>query len=540
MKINNCFKNFHSGISKVISPQQTCAIVLKKFRTHKPLIVDRYFEVKRPTGIPQYYIEGSEHYQEVLSNFCFANQGQNGKGHFKQQALASGLMELAERYSFASWMLDDKNICKMASFRELRKNLFTIEDFYSNFNKDFVTLLGNIGTDSIKIEWRKGYTINGELVYLPHLLLCLLGSTGLAAGNSFEEAILHGICEVIERHCQTLIEIHKIETPTIQNCTIVSPIACILLRKFAALKKQKIIIKDFSLDFPLPVIGVIRTLNDDTCTITVGVATTPEEALIRALTESSQTEGEPGRTIEQRCAKHHFTNKKVISIDDIPDISNRNIRTEIKTINRLLLTKKMKPVFVDTTNKMLNISSVFVHIQKSKDIFFGITGMTNRDLTNFFLRNFIRTGNYTAFEKLLKEALGKHYINKTAEQYFRGMLLERKSKYKKAISYFLKIYGSLNKLSKKKFKEIIPFSCFFVNVGLCYLAMGDKDTAFNYYLKNIELQPDFNIGKLTWNCKNIKLPENNKKLFEEAVHLYEQAEICYNLFRKGKYKTQFR
>ena len=76
--------------------------------------------------------------------------------------------------------------------------------------------------------WMQGINLlNRQPLWIPHELVhyetakqfsqdsyFASASTGLAAGNTLSEAILHGVCEVIERDCSTL---WRLRVPAIQN-----------------------------------------------------------------------------------------------------------------------------------------------------------------------------------------------------------------------------------------------------------------------------------------------------------------------------------
>jgi ribosomal protein S12 methylthiotransferase accessory factor len=360
MKIKDCIKGYKQGISKVISPEQTCKVVLRKIQNVSPRILKGYFEVQRPSKIPQYRVIGTDYFQQIVQT-----EGTNGKGHFKEQALASGLMELVERYSCYKYRRN-RNVFKISSFKDFKNNLFQLEDLYSNLtDKSCVKMLKDVlKTD--KIRWSEGYSLNGRKVYLPIEIIVQIMevSNGMAAGNSLEEALLHAICEVIERHCLTLIELNKLKTPLIDLSTINSSVTSELIKKFQSLN-YPIFIKDFSLGIGLPVMGVVRKIDKSNCIITAGVATTREEALIRALVENSQCEGKPNNK-KIYLAKHYFVNDKIISMKDILNVDNKNMRLELENIEEILNKQNMKVFFIDTTDKILSIPSVMVYIAGAK------------------------------------------------------------------------------------------------------------------------------------------------------------------------------
>lgn len=161
----------------------------------------------------------------------------------------------------------------------------------------------------IPIGWVKSLNlVTQEEVYLPHALICLdstsprkeygfflVTSNGLAAGNVLDEAICHGIYEVIERdslfHWKKL-SIQKRTLTQIQLDTIDSVVNQELLSKFASIKLS-IQVWDITSHLQIPAFHCaiydsdkLRNLGIFTGT---GTHLSKEIALTRALTEAAQT-----------------------------------------------------------------------------------------------------------------------------------------------------------------------------------------------------------------------------------------------------------
>ncbi len=525
MKIKDCIKGFNQGISKVIPPEQTCKVVLRKIKNLNPSILNRYFEVQNPNKIPQYRFIGTDYYQQIVQS-----QGTNGKGHSDEQALASGIMELVERYSCDKY-LRNRNVVRISSFKDFKNNLFQLDHLYSNFiDESRVRILKDKELKFARIRWHEGRSLNGRKVYLPMSLIGYLleGTNGMSAGNSLEEALLHAICEVIERHCLTLIEINKLETPLIDLSSVNSPIARQLLNKFRSFKKQ-IFIKDFSLGIGLPVIGVVRKIDKNNCVITAGVATTGEEALIRALTENSQAEGKGG-PIRNCLAKHHFVNNRVMSVKDIADIDNNNMRSELKNIEEILNKQNMKIFFLDATDKTLNIPSVIVYIAGAK---YFDKKIVHRNILMGLIEECLGTENYSDAERYLNKADKIDKKNRLLYFYYRGLILKRRSQYRKAAQNFLKA-------TKIELTELQKLSL--ANLGLCYQAMNDMDKAIDCLIKAIDLFPGFSLEYLKFYYDNIPLLSNDRNLFNNAIILYREIRILRRYFPRtglGKFKDIF-
>ncbi|MDP8216452.1 MAG: YcaO-like family protein [Candidatus Kaelpia imicola] len=518
-------KGFVQGINRVIPPEQTCKVVLRKIQNIDPLILKGYFEVPRPSKILQYRFIGTDYYQQIVQA-----EGTNGKGHFKEQALASGIMEMVERYSCYKY-LRSKNTFKIYSFEDLKHNTFQLKNIYSNFIDDtHVKILKNKEIKAAKIRWYRGYSLDGRRTYLPMSLIAYLleGTNGMAAGNSLEEALLHAICEVIERHCLSLIKINKLKTPLIDMSTINSSIAKELIKKMQLLK-YPILVKDFSLGIGLPVIGVIRKVDKTNCIITAGVATTREEALIRALLENSQTESKENY-IKIHLAKYYFVNNKIISIKDIPNVNNKSMKLELEKIEKILNKQKMKIFFIDTTDKILNIPSVIVYITGAK---FFSKETSYRNILIGLIEEYLRNENYSDIERYLNKADKIDKNNKLIYFYFRGLILKHHSRYREAIQY-------LSKVTEIKIAEFQKISL--INLGLCYQAINDMDNAIDCYAKAIDLFPDFSIEYLRFYYDNVPLLFNNRNLFDNAKNLYYEIKLFrkhFPIINLQKIKTPF-
>ena len=455
MKINTCIKKFNEGIGKVVPPKKTVKIVLGKFKAMDKPILKRYcYGIKSSLPkIPLYSIFGTEHYKEITGRDFVS-----GKGHIKEQALASGLMELVERYSCFKHL---KTKWFLATFNDFKNNAFSLEDFYSNCidgdRNKFMLRLGK-KINAWPIRWYKAYTMDGDKINLPMRLIYNLieGSNGMASGNSLEEALLHGICEVVERHCETLIETQKLKTPTIELSTINSRIAQSLIKKLK-IHNRKIIIKDCSLGFGIPVMGCIRELYKNKFLICFGAATTKEEAVIRALTENAQCENNVSVYKNYGAIKHFLANKMNISFKNIPnEIANKNILIELKNINKILNRNKMRVFFIDATDKVLDIHSVIVYIRGAKYSYKMIPGANFPNALDALCKEFYVTKNYSALYCHLKKMCYEDKDYSHAIRYLLKLLTKTekiKNKENKIISMLKK---AMLKLSKETLVKITP------------------------------------------------------------------------------------
>ena len=243
----------------------------------------------------------------------------NGKGMSEELSTASALSEMMERISGGM----ETSINLVSPFRQLEgekakllsdvmaykyvkgykwmhqdcvKNVVKVEHFLHRykFEKEVI--------EKLKIEskllrhWIPGYSlVNNENVYVPITFVKWISSTnGLASGNTIEEAIIHGACEIFERNA--LIHFLKFgikdEYPTLDNNTINNEYICEILAFFEENGVQ-VVIKDIGMGL-YPVFAIMtfnKNLNEGEIgynTIKAGSSFNSDEAILRALTERMQ------------------------------------------------------------------------------------------------------------------------------------------------------------------------------------------------------------------------------------------------------------
>jgi ribosomal protein S12 methylthiotransferase accessory factor len=503
--IKNSFKNFNQGMQKVCAPDDTFRAALKKLRNMKIPILDKYYRMSQPAGIPQYRFIGTEYYKQIVGT-----SGANGKGPSDSQALASGIMELIERYSCFKYIYNYKDVpIKLCLFDDLDDNLFTLKNIYSNLiDITSLKILTEKELRRTRMVWYPFSTLLGKKVWLPLSLLLHFskGTTGMAAGNSLEEALVQAICEIIERHCGSLIKKKRLKTPLIDIATIDHPVIKRLLEKFHALKQQ-FFIKDFSLNLGMPVIGVVRRITKTHGHITIGVATTREEALIRALTENSQTEVIRNRA---KIPQHYLSNEKVISFEGVANIGNINLKQELEILEGIIKKNGMKLFFCETTDAELKTPSVIAHITEAKDSSNYEKDWRTELMSIIFM--YILKNEYTLALKYINEALRTDKNNKQIYSFYKGYLSVLKEKYRQAAVY-LKSYIKNDTIDKYESKRTS-----FAMLGFCYQALGNVDRAINCYIESMRLNPEGLIPNFP--SKNTKLHEGANVLYKKVLRAY--------------------
>lgn len=172
------------------------------------------------------------------------NLGQNGKGMTKDFAAASAYAEFFERYQNGILVFRQEKPNKEFPFiysadekalttKEIldQNDAFINAIFEANKDeyKDKEALLKDILGENSKILKDRDkhiclphYSVKDKkVVYLPHVLSChLCGTNGMCAGNTKEEAMIEGICEILERYVSMQLIYKRVSLPEIPDSYI--------------------------------------------------------------------------------------------------------------------------------------------------------------------------------------------------------------------------------------------------------------------------------------------------------------------------------
>ena len=312
-----------------------------------------------------------------------------GKGITQDHAKASAMMEGFERYSAEKQETDKTHI---ASLDKINGNYINPQTL--NLPKDFSNDLLN----SMNLEWSMSKDlISGENYYIPSNAIyhpyvpqnnvqgLFKGNTnGLASGNNLEEAILHGIFEVIERDAWSIFELTHKNSAQIDLNSINSEIITQILSKY---QENGINIKlmDLTADVNVPTIAASAddTVLKDAGLLSLGIGThlDPEIAILRALTEvaqsrATQIQGAREDTVRadfarkagyermKRINSYYFEDEDdKISFSDIKDKSTNSINQDIEIVKDELKENGLdKVLYTNLTRPELGVSVVRVVI----------------------------------------------------------------------------------------------------------------------------------------------------------------------------------
>lgn len=374
---------YFKGTHRVIAPKKTIEINEDKLKTAGITRIADITDLDR-IGLPVYTaIRPTAEYGGVSVY--------GGKGISKDHAKASAMMEGFERYSAERQESDEIII---SSANEISTKGDYINPKSLNLPKEFEKK----DISDIRLEWSMAhdlitdndYYIPTNAIYHPYThdnnveSLFKSNTNGLASGNILEEAILHGIFEVIERDAWSIFELtHKnysqIDLDTIESETINETI-----EKFTS-NGINIKLMDFTADIDVPTIAASAddTVTRDAGLLTLGIGThlDPEVAILRALTEVAQSRAtqingaredtvradfarEAGYERMKRINKYYFKQEEEqISLSDIENKSTTSINEDLEIVKNELTSNEIKHVlYHDLTRPELDVSVVRVVI----------------------------------------------------------------------------------------------------------------------------------------------------------------------------------
>lgn len=287
LELKRCPKYSPETGIRNVPPEETLARVLPLLKT-AGLGEPEDITSKDDIGIPVFSVDRQETALGVPKYY-------NGKGVTREQAEASAVMESIERYSAER---RDDDVVAYGTYEQACEVMPTVNP------ADMILPIWALDKlQGAEIAWTPGYELfRGQEMWVPacdvfypykpdtDLQLFKFHTNGIAAGNTMEEAVLHGTFELIERDAWSIAEYRNEPVRDV----IVDPdsVPGRLLEKFKE-RGVEIHLKDLTCDTGVTTIGAaaddVRTKDPEMLTIGVGTHLNPEIAAIRAITEVAQS-----------------------------------------------------------------------------------------------------------------------------------------------------------------------------------------------------------------------------------------------------------
>ena len=371
ISLQDSFKSYSYDQDKARSPEETVRWVKERLsRLHLNILNSTMRIDTGRLDIPVYISLCGE---DALRRT--GTKKQMGKGATAAQSEASAVMELVERFSFFSYV--NERSFPFSTYGTLKAPAVSPQTLLQSVH-DSKTPLPKVRSflQHLPLRWAPAHNLtrgSGQLVPIDWFYL-INEYNGPAAGNTIEEAVLQGLCEVVERHVGSVISHHRTHTPAIEPASIEDPAAVELVRKFQA-NGIELHLRDFSLDTGIPSVGALAydpaTFPERSeIVFTAGTTSSPEKSLCRALTEIAQLAGDfENRTSYRPTLPKYGSLKEAayllensqpkVSIKSLPNLEDNNLRVEIERSAAALARIGLEALVVNVTHPQVDIPAVY-------------------------------------------------------------------------------------------------------------------------------------------------------------------------------------
>jgi len=424
VKLNNAYKSFTIDQDKVLHPEETVKRFKDKLKTIDLDILKSAVRIDNGRlDIPVYFSTCGKDAAAVTGT-----KKQMGKGGAPQQAEASALMELAERFSFFSFAKNPDNFFT-DTYTNVKDKAIPFEMIAQSVHDETDDLpLSRKIFESLPLQWTWGYnlTLEKEVLIPFDWFFAINEFNGPSAGNCVEEALVQGICEIVERHTSSVVSQNKLKVAAIRPESVTDPLVVEMFQKYKN-AGVKLFLSDFSLDTGIPTVGALAY---DPVTFpalseivwTAGTTPDPQKALSRALTEVAQLAGDfntnsnyvasglPKFTTVAE-AEYVINPGKKVNITDLPDLSSNNLKTEILNCLEALKNINMQVLVINTMHEQLNIPAFYTIIPgahfRERSLGTGV-GMFS---AKHIFENRPAAEAIPQLKSMEKDLPGKYYIN---------------------------------------------------------------------------------------------------------------------------------
>lgn len=574
VELQDAFKKYTLDQDKVISPKETVERFKKRLQEVNLDILKSTVRIDNGRlDIPVFFSLCGKDAESVTGT-----KKQMGKGGSIEQAEASAVMELAERFSFFSFYSNINNftintydnvIDDAISFDMIANSVHDQTPELSEARKLFGTL---------PLKWTWAYNLTREKpVLIPFDWFFAINEfNGPSAGNCKEEAISQGICEVVERHVSAVISRNRLSAPAILLNDITEPLVLDMLQKYQA-AGIRLFISDFTLDTEIPSIGVMAydpsTFPEKSKIVwTAGTTADPQKSLSRALSEAAQLAGDFNtgsnyvasglpkfNSLEDAAFITHPASRK--SLSELPNLSSDNIKEEIQNLVSTLMKKNMEVLVVNTTHNGLQIPSFYTVIPGAhfRERAMGTSvGMFSAKL---IFNNFAPEKALYKLKDAEKLLPGKFYT-----QFYMGNCLLMMGNPQEALPYFQKalkldptpediasIYSYMGFCLKEleQYKEALnvlekgikadPDRTDILNLmGFCYFKLKEHDSAITCFKNILKLDPSSAIdyANIASNYRDMGKKDKAIQYYQIALELDPSIEFAKQNLEKLGYQQQ--
>ncbi|MGD9182241.1 MAG: YcaO-like family protein [Desulfobacterales bacterium] len=571
VELSDAYKNYTFDQDKILPPEDTVRRFKEKLKKVNLDILKRTIRIDSGRlDIPIYFSLCGTDAHNIIGT-----KKQMGKGGTPSQSEASAVMELAERFSFFSFVKNPENFftekfCnikdKVLPFEMIAKSVHDASEDLPITRKIFENL-------PLKWTWAYNLTRNEETLVPFDWFFAINEFNGPSAGNCVEEAISQGICEIIERHTSSVISHNQLKVPAIRADSATDPLVIEMIGKYRRIG-VKLFVSDFTLDTGIPSVGVLAydpTTFPELSEIvwTAGTTPDPQKALSRALTEVAQLAGDfdtASNYVASGLPKFndladadYVTNPgKEIDISALPDLSDANIKVEVENCLAALSKNNMEVFVINTMHPNLKIPAFYTIIPGAHFRERALGTSVGMFAAKHIAENRDPLKAIGALEKIDKDIPGKYYIKfylgscqialnnpKSAYKHFEEALnlAPNKQDVPSIYSYMgvaLKDMGEYRKALDvlKKGEQLDRERTDIYNLmGFCHFKLKENEAAIANFKKVIQLDPTSAIdyANIASNYRDMGQPAKAIRYYEMALTLDPSIEFARdNLARLKK------
>ena len=568
IKLNDAPKRFTFDQDKVYSPQETVQRFHNKLKQIDLDLLKSTIRIDNGRlDIPVYFSTCG-----VDAVKTIGTKKQMGKGGTPDQAEASAVMELAERFSFFSFAKNPDNF-KTDKYINVQDRALPFEMIAQSVHdeSDDLEVTRKIFED-LPLKWTWCYNLTREQkVLVPFDWFFSINEfNGPSAGNCVEEALSQGICEIVERHTSSLVSHNRIKVAAIRAESATDPLVLEMLQKYHK-AGIKLYISDFSLDTGIPTVGVMAY---DPSTFpqmseivwTAGTTPGPQKALSRALTEVAQLAGDfntganyvasglPKYTALEE-ADFIINPGRTIKLDDLPDLSDDNIKVEVLNCISTLAANQMEVIVINTMHDQLKIPAFYTIIPGAHFRERSLGTSVGMFSTKHIYENNAAAIAIRKLEEIRKMLPDKYYVHfylgashlsiddpQMARSYFRqaleldpteqeipsiysylGVALKEMGEYRQALDVL------------EEGRKLDPERTDIYNLkGFCHFKLEEHHAAIDNFQKVIELDPSSAIDYANIGANYRKLGETEKAIryLQMALTLDDSIQFAKDSLRE--------
>ncbi len=572
IELNDAYKSYTFDQDKILAPEETVNRFSEKLKKVNLDILKRTVRIdNRRLDIPVYFSLCGKDARSTIGT-----KKQMGKGGTPSQAEASAVMELAERFSFFSFIKNSDNFFS-EKFCNLKDKALSFDMIAKSVHDESADLPATRKIfENLPLKWTWGYNLTRqEETLIPFDWFFAINEfNGPSAGNCVEEAISQGICEIVERHTSSIVSHNQLKVPAIRIDSATDSLVVEMVGKYRK-AGVRLFVSDFTLDTGIPTVGVLAYDPNTFPALseivwTAGTTPHPQKAFSRALTEVAQLAGdfETGSNYvasglpkfkKLADAEYIMNPGKEIDIHALPDLSNDNIKVEVQNCIAALAHIGMEVLVINTTHADLEIPAFYTiipgahfreralgtsvgmfsakHIATNRSPQEAIAELSKMDKNipeKYYIKFYLGTCNLAlenpkAALKYFEEALvlDPHEQDIPSIYSYMGIALKDMGEYRKALEVLHQ--GEQRDQERTDIYNLM---------GFCHFKLKEHEAAIKNFKKVIDLNPSSAIdyANIASNYRDMGHRAKAIRYYEMALTLDSSIEFARENLRKLKQK----